>query len=177
MSTNRSSTGYYSGDQPSREYPDHRFSLDRSNVSVVDFAGARTGAVVCGRGTYEASSRWGGAGPHPTAPLFVVSDEPVEDADPRQSIVTSGVASAVTQARLAAGPDKDVAVMGGATITATLIEGLLDEIVMNLRPVLLGRGVRLFRDLPAAVRLEQTSVVVSRGVTHLSYGVLHPHRA
>lgn len=67
--------------------------------------------------------------------------------------------------------------MGGVTITAALIEGLLDEIVMNLRPVLLGGGVRLFRDLPAAVRLEQTSVVVNQGVTHLIYDVLHPHRA
>jgi dihydrofolate reductase len=163
---------YYSGDHPSREYPDHGFSLDQSNIPIIDFAGARTGAVVCGRGTYETSGRWGGAGPHPTAPLFVVSDEPVDDADPRQSIVTSGVAAAVHQARLAAGPHKDVAVMGGATITAALIKGLLDEIVMNLRPVLLGGGARLFRDLPAAVRLEQTSVIVNNRVTHLTYRVM-----
>ncbi len=51
----------------------------------------------------------------------MVSHEPVPDAGPRQSIVTSGTASAVSQARLAAGPDKDVAVMGGATITAALL--------------------------------------------------------
>ncbi len=167
---------YYSGDQPSRQYPDHGFSLDDLNLAVIDFAGARTGAVVAGRATFEASGRWGGAGPHPTAPLFVVSDGPVEDADPAQTIVTSGIASAIRLARVAAGPDKDVAVMGGATITAALLEGLLDEITVNLRPVLLGGGVRLFRDFPVAIRLEQTSVVPGPGVTHLTYAVIRPGR-
>lgn len=163
---------YYSGDYPSREYPNHGFSLTPPNASVIDFAGARTGAVVAGRGTYEASGRWGGAGPHPTAPLFVLSHHPVPDAAPGQTIVTDGIESAMDQARTVADRDgKDVAVMGGAAITSTLRAGLLDEIVMNLRPVVLGGGAAMFGDLPAAVHLECVSVSANEGVTHLTYRV------
>lgn len=77
------------------------------------------------------------------------------------------------QAREAAAEDgKDVALMGGATITSALRAGLLDEILINQRPVLLGVGVLLFGELPEAIGLECTSVAVNDGVMHLTYRVL-----
>jgi dihydrofolate reductase len=164
---------FHTGGYPSREYEGLGFTMTPPNASVIDFAGARTGAVVAGRGTYEASGRWGGAGPHPSAPLFVLSHAPIPDAATGQTIVTNGIESAIAQAREVADRDgKDVAVMGGQTITSAIRAGLLDEIVINQRPVLLGGGVRLFGDLPRAVRLERTSVAVNHGVTHLTYTVL-----
>jgi dihydrofolate reductase len=96
---------FSTGDHPSRECPWMR--LTPPNAAVIDFAGARTGAVVAGRTTYEHAGRWGGAGPHPSAKLFVLSHEPIPEADPRQSIVTDGIESAIAVA------DKDVALMGG----------------------------------------------------------------
>lgn len=162
---------FQAGDYPSRWYPD--FTMTPPNASMIDFLGIRTGAVVAGHTTYEDSGRWGGAGPHPTAPLFVLSREPIPDAAPGQTIVTDGIESAIEQARKAAARDgKDVVLMGGATVTSALRAGLLDEIVINQRPVLLGGGVPFFGELPAAIRLQCTSVAVNQGVTHLTYRVL-----
>jgi dihydrofolate reductase len=143
------------------------------NAAVFDFAMARTGAVVSGRTTYEHAARWSGAGPHPTAKLFVLSHEPIPDADPRQTIVSDGIESAIRQATAVADDlGKDVALMGGVTTTEALKAGMLDEIVINLRPVLLGGGHPFFRNLPDAIQLECTSVAVNSGVTHLTYRVL-----
>jgi dihydrofolate reductase len=159
---------YFTGDHPSRYYPD--FAMTSANAGVIDAIGMRIGAVVAGRRTYEDSSRWGGAGPHPTAPLFVLSHEPIPDAASGQTIVTDGIDAAIGQAKAAASRDgKDVALMGGATITAALEAGLLDEITINQRPVLLGGGTPLFGELPQAITLERTSVAVNEGVTHLTY--------
>ncbi|MDQ3657386.1 MAG: dihydrofolate reductase family protein [Chloroflexota bacterium] len=162
---------FSTGDYPSKENPSMR--LTPPNASVVDFAGARTGAVVAGRTTYEHADRWGGAGPHPSAKLFVLSHMPIPDADPRQTIVTDGIESAITQAiAVAEEAGKDVALMGGVSTTEALKAGLLDEIVINLRPVLLGGGHPFFHELPDAIQLECTSVAVNAGVTHLTYRVL-----
>ena len=161
---------FYAGDYPSRWYPD--FTPTPPNAAVVDFLGIRTGAVVAGRKTYEDSARWGGAGPHPTAPLFVLSHETIPDAAPGQTIVTDGIEAAIDHAKNASEQGKDVAVMGGATITSALRAGLLDEIVINQRPVLLGGGTSLFGSLPKAISLERTAVTVAQGVTHLTYRVL-----
>jgi dihydrofolate reductase len=144
-----------------------------SNAAVLDFFSARTGAVVAGHTTYEHADRWGGAGPHPSAKLFVISHEPIPDADPGQTIVTDGIESAIRQATVVAdAANKDVALMGGVTTTEALKAGLLDEIVISLRPVLLGGGHPFFHELPDAIQLECTSVAVNSGVTHLTYRVL-----
>ena len=143
------------------------------NAAVMDFSTARTGAVIAGRTTYEHADRWGGAGPHPTAKLFVLSHEVIPDADPRQTIVTDGIESAIRQAiAIADERGKDVALMGGVTTTEALKAGLLDEITINQRPVLLGGGHPFFHEMPNAVQLECISVAVNSGVTHLTYRIL-----
>ena len=106
---------------------------------------ARTGAVVVGRRTYDIGVDLWGDTPFPV-PTFVVTHRPHE---PRPmtsatfTFVTDGVASAVAQAVTAAG-DRDVLVMGGADDRAEAVgAGLVDEITLNLVPVLLHRGERL----------------------------------
>jgi dihydrofolate reductase len=88
------------------------------------------------------------------------------------TFVTDGVESAVAQAKQVAG-DKNVGV-GGADITQQCIKaGLLDEFQIDLVPVLLGDGLRLFDHLGIApVELESTGVTVDHGVTHLSFRIL-----
>jgi hypothetical protein len=59
---------------------------------------------------------WGGGGPHPTAPLFVVSHRPAPDISPAQTLITTGVQDAIAAAREAA-DGKDVGLMGGGLVT------------------------------------------------------------
>ena len=89
------------------------------------------------------------------------------------TFVTDGVESAVEQAKELAGDKKDVAV-GAASIAQQCIRaGLLDEIHIDLVPVLLGGGVRLFEHLGTTpIELERTRVIEAPGVTHLTFRVI-----
>jgi dihydrofolate reductase len=64
--------------------------------------------------------------------------------------------------------------VGAASIAQQCIRaGLLDEIHVDLVPVLLGDGVRLFDNLGAGpIELERTRVVEAPGVTHLTFRVV-----
>jgi dihydrofolate reductase len=88
------------------------------------------------------------------------------------TFVTDGIERAVEKARGIAG-GKNIGV-GGAEITRQCLKlGLLDEIHIDLVPVLLGQGVRLFQHLGIEpVELEQTSLSEAPGVIHLSFRVV-----
>jgi len=88
------------------------------------------------------------------------------------TFVTDGVESAMKKARQIAG-NKNIGV-GGADITRQCLKlGLLDEIQIDLVPVLLGQGVRLFEYLGVEpIELERTGVVEAPGVTHLSFRIV-----
>jgi hypothetical protein len=89
--------------------------------------------------------------------------------DPPYTFVTDGIEHAVELARAAAGA-KDVSVMGASMVQQCLRAGLLDEMTINLVPVVLGRGVRLLDGLePGSVEFELVRVVDAPGVTHLTY--------
>jgi dihydrofolate reductase len=108
-------------------------------------------------------------------PTFVVTHTIPQDWVYKGSpftFVTDGVESAVEKAREVAG-DKTVAV-GAASIAQQCIRaGLLDEIHVDLVPVLLGNGVRLFDHLGTEpIELESTSVIEAPGVTHLTFRVV-----
>jgi dihydrofolate reductase len=108
-------------------------------------------------------------------PTFVVThtvpQEWVYEGSPF-TFVTDGVESAVEQAKGVAG-DKNVAV-GAASIAQQCIRaGLLDEMHVDLVPVLLGGGVRLFEHLGTApIELESPRVIEAPGVTHLTFRVV-----
>ena len=135
---------------------------------------ACTGAIVAGRRFFDVAGGWKGG--HPLgAPVFVDTAE-VPDGWPRAdtpdtTFVTSGLADAIAAAREAAG-DGLVGVGAARTAQRALDLGLLDEVRINLVPVLLGAGIPFFgrlRDGP--VRLEQTGVMVGHDVNHLRYRV------
>jgi len=159
---------YSNGDVPSQEF--EGFALSEPSARVFDAIAGRVGATLAGRNTYEDSDHWGGAGPHPTAPLFVLSHRPAPEMSDRQTLVTTGIADAVAAAREAAG-GKDVALMGGGIVTAALEAGLVDELILHQVPILLGAGRRYFHELPRHVRLRLVEVTPAPGVTHLHYQV------
>ncbi len=141
---------------------------------------ADTGAVLMGRRTFEMAGD-----PDSYAdtyelqvPLFVVTHRPPDTAPKRNerlfvTFVTDGVEAAVAQATAAAG-DKSVQVVGGADLNRQLLAaGLVDELRIDVMPVLLGGGRRLFDGVPpGAVRLEKVGVEEAGARTSLAYRVL-----
>ena len=162
---------YGDGDTPSRIFPG--FRLWPASAAVFDAAAARVGAVVAGRKTYDDSGGFGGRGPHPNAPLFVLSHRP-PPAPPMSSdaqvFISTGIVDAVNAASEAAA-GKDIALMGSGMVAAALHAGILDEIILHQVPVLLGGGTPYFHDLPGKVLLTLVEVVPAPGVTHLHFAV------
>ena len=159
---------YFDGDTPSAVFDG--FRLSAPSARVFDSAAARVGASLAGRNTYD-DSGWGAGGtPQPDVPLVVLSHRPLPAEHPRQTLVTTGIEDAVATARRLAG-DKDVALMGAGVVTAALAEGLVDEVILHQRPVLLGAGRPIFHSLPTPVQLRLLEAVAAPGVTHLHYAV------
>ena len=135
------------------------------------------GALVVGRRVFDITSGWGGS--HPVGvPVFVVTHT-VPDGWPRDdapfTFVTDGVESAVEQAAAVAGDATAVDVAGPNIAQQCLNAGLLDEIRIELAPVLLGEGIPFFERLETApVMLEDPTVVQGTRVTHLRYRVRRP---
>jgi dihydrofolate reductase len=160
----------WSGDEPSRL--GGSLKLSKESREWFDSAVDRVGATIAGRRTFEDSGRWGGELPFEW-PFFIVTHDPPSDAAELPFVfVTEGVERAVALAKEAA-QAKNVTVMGGAMTRQCLAAGLLDEIDVDLVPVVLGEGVRLFEESTRAVELELQRVVEAPGVTHLSYRVVN----
>lgn len=158
---------YFDGDTPSTVFDSFRLSAE--SARIFDGLAGRTGAVIAGRNTYEDSGRFGGGGPHPTAPVFILSHRPAPGLTPQQTLVDN-IKDAVAAAREAAG-GKDVGLMGGGVVTSALEAGLVDEVVLHQVPVLLGSGRPFFQELPEHVRLRLIEAVPAAGVTHLRFEV------
>ena len=165
---------YFSGDT---EVPisDGNMVLKVSSQSaaILNASFEKYGAGVWGRKTFDIAHAWGG---HPPgAPCFIVThtvpQEWVYDGSPF-TFVTDGVESAIHQAKQAAG-DKDVVVCTATILQQCLNAGLMDEIHVDVAPLLLGNGVRLFDCLRVApVALESIHVVEAPGVTHLGFRII-----
>ena len=131
---------------------------------------ARVGAVVGGRGTYEAARHWGDQNPW-GLPFFIVTHRPEEEPEGGEFTFVAGVEAAVERARESAG-DKDVHVMGGAQIIRQALEaGIVDELSIIVAPVVLGGGKRLFEGFTQSLDLEHLGVRQSPFATFIDYRV------
>ncbi len=135
----------------------------------------QTGALVVGRRLFDLTDGW--AGHHPIGvPVFVVSHRGPEGWDDRHdpsltTFVSGGVASAVQRAQAIAG-DKLVGVAGPNIAQQCLELAVLDEIRIDLVPVVLGEGISLFANLTRTpVLLDNPTIVEGHRVTHLIYAV------
>ncbi len=151
------------------------FRVSKGSAALLTEAFERIGALVGGRRYFDLAQGWGGR--HPMGvPVYILTHEPPADwpADSSIKFVTDGVESAVEQARAAAG-GKDVGVATPSVVRQCLDAGLLDEIWVDLVPVLLGGGTPFFEQLGTApVPLEgPVAVQEGTGVTHLRYRVLN----
>src|SRR5215210_312628 len=144
------------------------------SANMLREAHSKMGAFVTGRRTFDITNGWGG-NPPLGVPAFVVTHSVPEDWVYEGSpftFVTEGVESAVEQAKVAAG-EKDVAVGAASIVQQCIRAGLLEEIHIDLVPVLLGDGVRLFDNLgDGQVELECTEIIEAPDVTHMTFRVI-----
>jgi len=168
-------------------FPDGKMTVRLSPASamVMREIWQTVGAIVAGRRMFDLAHGWGGS--HPlNVPTFVVShsmpelpeswprDAPftfVTDATDGTGGLESAVERAIEQAKKVAG-EKTVIVAGANIAQQALKAGLVDEIEIDLVPVLLGRGIRLFEYLGVEpIKLERTFAVLAPDVTHLRFRV------
>ena len=167
---------WYSGGDTEYRLPGTEmvFMISSQSAQLLREAHTKMGAFVTGRRTFDISNGWGG-NPPLGVPTFVVThsvpQEWVYEGSPF-TFVTDGLESAVEQARAVAG-DKNVAVGAASIVQQCIRAGLLDEIHVDLVPVLLGDGIRLFDHLGTGpIELESTEVIEGAGVTHLTCRVV-----
>ena len=147
--------------------------VSAQSAELLKKAVAGYGAGVWGRRTFDIAHAWGGN--PPGSPAFIVThnvpQEWVKEGSPF-TFVTDGVESAIRQAKKAAG-DKDVVICTPSILQQALKAGLVDEICVDVAPLLLGRGVRLFEKFGnEPIELDCTGAVEAPNVTHLRYRVV-----
>ncbi len=142
----------------------------------------RRGAYVMGRNMFgpvrgewnEDWRGWWGDDPPYHAPVFVLTHHvhsPLEMAGGTTFyFITEGFDAAFARAMAVAG-DHDIGIAGGAaTVRQALAAGVIDELTLDIAPVLLGSGERLFEDVRDP-GLEPVDVVHSPRVTHVRYRI------
>ena len=147
-----------------------------ADAKLVDERYATTGAVVLGKGMFDVGFEPWGDPPPFRMPVFVVTHEAREPL-PMQggttyTFVTSGIEAALELARAAAG-HKSVGIWGGANIIRQYLKAaLLDEMQIDLIPIVFGDGVRLFEGLdPEEIELRKTSSIDTPAATHFRFEV------
>ncbi|SDW75193.1 Dihydrofolate reductase [Amycolatopsis xylanica] len=152
--------------------PASRVSAASAELVQAEYAGI--GALVVGRHLYDMTKAWGGRHPLGVTTVVLTHQRPADrpEDDENFVFVTEGIEAAVAKARELAG-GKNVVVNGGQMARQCLEAGLLDEVGVELVPVVLGAGKPLFAELSGApVQFEGPHTVVQgTGVTHLRYRV------
>jgi dihydrofolate reductase len=154
-----------------------------ASTPVVEESLANVGAEIMGRGKFGGGpgpwgddpwAGWWGEEPPFHMPVFVLTHherEPLTLADTTFTFVTGGIEAALEQAREAAA-GKDIVIGGGASaINQYLAAGLVDVLELNLVPLVLGGGARLFEGVGPELKLEQVRAIDAPSVTHLKYRV------
>jgi dihydrofolate reductase len=151
-----------------------------TNSEVIAETYQAAGAYVMGRRMADGGEIPWGEDPPFRAPVFVVTSRPrqtlVRKGGTSFTYVTTGIESAIEQARAAAN-GKNVAIAGGGTLLRQVIKlGLLDELELHIVPVILGDGMRLLSSelglgSREGIELTPARVIATPDVTHIRYQV------
>ena len=108
--------------------------------------------VVMGRKTYEVAARSGG-GAYPGVKNYVFSRTLKQPRSKKVEVISQDAADFVR--RLKSEPGKGICVMGGGELARSLFQArLIDEVGLNIQPVLLGDGIPLFYEMEEQLDLE-----------------------
>ena len=172
---------YFNGDTPITPSDDqkfdhsgtgHGFRVSRASAEYVRSTWAGIGTIIMGRHLFDLVNGWEGrppAGDH----VVVVSHRPKPDGwHPEASYhFLDNVTAAVDKAKELAG-DRNVAVSAGDAAGQILAAGLVDEVAMDVVPVVFGSGKRFFGGIDAQHLLEDPHVVIQgERVLHLRFKV------
>jgi dihydrofolate reductase len=161
---------YFNGDREIVD--DGPFNVSEASIDYVRPMWQRIGVTVIGRHLFDLTNGWEGtppAGEH----IVVVTHRPRPDGwHPEASCrFVDNVAAAVAAAKDLAG-ERDVAVAAGDVGGQALALGLVDEVAMDVVPVVFGSGKRYFGSVDAQHLLQDPEVVIQgRRVLHLRYRV------
>jgi dihydrofolate reductase len=165
------------------EEPLHTWMFEHADENAAEVAAiTAAGAYIMGRnmfspgrGEWDLEWRgWWGEEPPYHAPVFVLTHHEREPLPMKGGttfhFVTEGIASALEQARAAAGSGSVSIAGGAATINQYLAAGLIDELRLHVVPFTAGlsSGSRIFDGLPR-VAFETVSARATPHVTHLRY--------
>jgi len=159
----------FSGDQASQV--NEFFKLSEANRVVHDKSQKNAGAMIVGRGMYDAVNGWEGSHPNIGVPVFVVTHrepEEVPQGTTPFTFVLDGVVSAVKKAKAISG-GKEIGVAGASIAQQCLKADLVDEVFLHIVPVILGKGKRLFKEFTS---LEIVEVIDAPDVTHIRYKII-----
>ncbi len=152
---------------------------------IMEASQENVGAVIMGRRMYSGGEGswaddpnpdgWWGDTPPFHAPVFVLTHHQRETVTKEGGtsfiFVTDGIASALAQAKEAAG-DKDISIAGGASVIQQCMKtGQVDELHIHLAPILLGSGTPLLVDLGEAKLEKIEAIDASPYVTHLKFRI------
>lgn len=163
---------YFNGDQPITDDPGSPFRVSSPSADYVRSLWNSIGAIIQGRRLFDQTNGWEAkppAGDH----LLVVSHRPKPDGWHPEADVPffDDLTAAVDEAKRRAG-DGVVAVCAGDMGAQALALGLVDEVAVDVVPVVFGSGRRYFGSIDAQHLLEDPSVVVQGNrVLHLRYPV------
>ncbi|WP_433383643.1 dihydrofolate reductase family protein [Actinoplanes sp. CA-142083] len=161
---------YFSGDVPIVEGGSMKIS--RASADYVKSTWAGLGTIIMGRRLFDQVNGWEGeppAGDH----VVVVSHRPKPEGwHPEASYhFVDDVTAAVAKAKELAG-DRDVAVNAGEVGGQILAAGLVDEVAIDVVPVVFGSGRRYFGSVEGQHLLEDPHVVIQGDrVLHLRFKV------
>ncbi len=164
---------YFNGDVPLDGSPGMKVS--RASGQYVTGMWASIGVVVMGRHMFDITNGWEGTPPTGDH-VVVVSHQPKPEGwHPEASYYFAGtVAQGIAQARELAG-DRVVAICAGDVAGQALALGLVDEVAMDVVPVVFGSGKRYFGSIEGQHLLEDPDTVIAGDrVLHLRYRVRQP---
>jgi dihydrofolate reductase len=153
--------------------PDRVFNVTPASAGYIRWSAGNVGATVIGRHLFDITNGWNGV-PAVGEHVFVVTHEPPADwefPDAPFTFVTAGVTRAIEEARAFAG-DRDVSVTAGEIGGQALEAGLIDEVHLNMVPVVFGSGKRYFGSFAGAHQmLENPKIIEGDRILHLIYAV------
>jgi len=163
---------YQSGDiAVSTAMPSVSFRLTPLSAEYVRELVSRLGALVVGRRLFDVTDGWTGRHPYDVPVVVMTHEAPTGWNYPGSEnfyFVSDGIHAAVEAARELAG-GRDVAVAAGEIGTQALEAGLLDEVHIDLAPVVLGSGRPYFTGTQTRVLGDPTTLIQTDRVTHLAY--------
>jgi dihydrofolate reductase len=164
---------YFNGDIALNETSGGTMKVSQASARYVKPMWASIGTIVMGRHLFDLTNGWEGsppAGEH----VVVVSHRPKPEGwHPEASYhFVDDVAQAIAKAKELAGDDRIVAVAAGEVGGQAFALGLVDEVAMDVVPVVFGSGKRYFGSVDAQHLLEDPHTVIQGDrVLHLCYRV------